>query len=374
MALPLPRVIPDTEPGGGLVTAIGGMNSLAHNMLKRKYYEPDIKSQIANRNALTEGYKISNQYMPDKLRLANELAMLANQFYAPNIQSEINSRNAMTEGRRIENQYAPDKLRLANEQAELENKWYQPKTEADIKSKEALSNWRSMGGSRGGVDQQLLVGFGSQIAKDNPALTPEQVEEASNAYLEGYDSLLDGTKLPPLRGKARQLMDVMTKKGTTAQGLNQQRFAATTDAILEDGKNLIPIVSKYASLLGSAKGKIDSVKNSLGVNSPDYQDYVYFTRTFVPYAAGEMMRALGVNASDTQKEIYQQVINPISWDQNPAGAVKNYEKMVKLFKETVSKTVGKSTSEIRAGLRNKSSEEKADVAWNPETGNFEEVK
>jgi hypothetical protein len=97
MGLPLPKVVADVGPGGGLVTAMNGMNALAHNMLKRKYYAPDIESQINNRNALTEGQNITNQYLPDKLRLANAMAELHNQYYAPNIQSEINNRNALTE-------------------------------------------------------------------------------------------------------------------------------------------------------------------------------------------------------------------------------------------------------------------------------------
>lgn len=36
MALPLPKVVADVGPGGGLVTAMGGMNSLANDMLLRK--------------------------------------------------------------------------------------------------------------------------------------------------------------------------------------------------------------------------------------------------------------------------------------------------------------------------------------------------
>lgn len=45
MALPLPRVIPDTGPGGGLVTAMGGINSLANDMILRKINK--IKEQYA---------------------------------------------------------------------------------------------------------------------------------------------------------------------------------------------------------------------------------------------------------------------------------------------------------------------------------------
>jgi len=43
MSLPLPRVIPDVGPGGGLVTAMGGMNKLSNEMILRKIN--DIKKQ-----------------------------------------------------------------------------------------------------------------------------------------------------------------------------------------------------------------------------------------------------------------------------------------------------------------------------------------
>jgi hypothetical protein len=43
MALPLPRVVADVGPGGGLVTAMGGMNSLANDRLLRQMNE--IKKQ-----------------------------------------------------------------------------------------------------------------------------------------------------------------------------------------------------------------------------------------------------------------------------------------------------------------------------------------
>jgi hypothetical protein len=45
MSLPLPRVVADVGPGGPLVTAMGGMNSLANNMLLRKINA--VKAQYA---------------------------------------------------------------------------------------------------------------------------------------------------------------------------------------------------------------------------------------------------------------------------------------------------------------------------------------
>ena len=154
MALPLPRVVPDTGPGGGLVTAMGGINALKQKMLdakmkelKNQYYAPDIESQINNRNALTQGQSIQNQYMPDKLRLANELAQLTNNNYEPNIQSVINNRNALTnkyntmtpleaDELKIKNQYMPERMKQEAEKRDYllknpqdRNKAYAPTNE-----------------------------------------------------------------------------------------------------------------------------------------------------------------------------------------------------------------------------------------------------
>ncbi len=134
MALPLPKILYDVQPGGGINTVMNANNALALNMLKRQYYAPNIQSEINNRNALTEGQKIANQYMPEKLQAANAMAQLQNQFYAPNIQSEINSRNALikktetmtpleAEELSLKNQYAPERLQqeAKKRQYELDN-------------------------------------------------------------------------------------------------------------------------------------------------------------------------------------------------------------------------------------------------------------
>ncbi len=337
MALPLPKVVADTGPGGGLVTAMGGMNALAHNMLKRKYYAPDMESQINNRNALTEGQKIANQYMPDKLQLANAFAQLQNENYVPNIQSEINSRNALT---RKTNTMTP----LEAKELALKNEWYP-------KSEQATINWKNSGGAGMGVAQKELKGFEQQLIQEHPEWTPEQANQAASAYISGENSLPDGSPLPPISGLAQTYVDNIVKRGTTAAGINQQRFAATTDKLLDEGAKLIPSVAKYAGALGKAKGKLDSVASSLGADSPDYANYLKFTRITAPTAAGEMMRALGVNASDKQKEIYMSIMDPAFWDSNPKTAMENYKYMQKMFKETISKTVAKSTGEIRSSLR-----------------------
>lgn len=233
MGIPLPRVVADVGPGGGLVTAMGGINALAHNMLKTKYYAPDIQSQINNRNALTEGQKIQNQYMPDKLRLANALAELHNQYYGPNIESEINNRNSLTNKN---NTLTP----LEATQLELKNKYYPQVTESNIASQKALNDYRKSGGAGMGVGQKELRGFENQLSIDHPEWSPEEINEAANAYLTGDNTLSDGSPLPPIGGKAESFLNQIAKRGTTAPIITSGIKANQAEAEVE-------VLNKYAN-------------------------------------------------------------------------------------------------------------------------------
>ncbi len=369
MSLPLPKVVSDVGPGGPLVTSMKGQNALQELMLKNKYYGPNIESEMNNRNALTKGQNITNEYMPDKLRMANALAQLQNQYYGANKESEINGRNALT------NKYNT-MTPLEAKELQLKNESYREIAESNMNLQKANANFKNSGGGGMGVAQKELKGLESQLSQEHPEWTPEQTNQAASAYINGDSALPDGTQLSEPSGMVQTFVDNVIKRGTTAQGLNQQRFATTTDKLLEEGKGLMDSVSRYAGVLGKGKGGADKIKSTLGIDTPEYNDYMYFTRTFVPAAAGEMMRALGVNASDTQKAIYQQVINPLAWDQNPKGAIENYNRMTKLFKEAVSKTVGKSTGQIRAGLRGNNKTESTNNSGKPDFGKMsnEELK
>lgn len=226
MPLPLPKVLYDVGPGGGIVTSMGGGNALAHNMLKKKYYAPEMESQINNRNAITEGQNIANQYAPDRLQLANAFAQMRNQFYVPNIQSEINSRNALTNKTTTMTPLEAEQLRLKNE-------WYP-------KSEQASINWKNSGGSSGGVGQKELSGFQNQLSKDHPEWSPEELNQAANAYLSGDETLPDGSPLPPLGGNAGAIADQIAKRRTTAPLVTQGVKANQAEAELA-------VLSNYAN-------------------------------------------------------------------------------------------------------------------------------
>lgn len=233
MPLPLPKVLYDVGPGGGIVTSMGGGNALAHNMLKKKYYAPEMESLINNRNALTQGQKIENEYMPNKLRLANAFSELHNQYYGPNIESEINNRNSLT------NKYNT-MTPLEAERMKLQNQYYPQVTEANIAGQKALAGLRNSGGAGMGVGQKELRGFESQLSQDHPEWSPEEINQAANAYLTGDESMPDGTPLPPLGGKATSFVNQIAKRGTTAPLITSGVKANQAEAELK-------VLSKYAN-------------------------------------------------------------------------------------------------------------------------------
>jgi len=135
--------IPSVKPNSAL-NSLNEINALAYSMLKRKYYGPNIESEINNRNELTRGQKITNEYLPDKLRLANNFSSLRNKYYGPNIESEINNRNELTRGQKITNEYLPDKLRLANAFSKLHNQYYGPNIESEINNRNASTTGKNI--------------------------------------------------------------------------------------------------------------------------------------------------------------------------------------------------------------------------------------
>jgi hypothetical protein len=233
MGLPLPRVIPDVGPGGPLVTAMRGINALQGDMLKNKYYAPNIQSEIDQRNSLTQGQNISNQYLPDKLRLANTLAQLHNQYYGPNIESEISNRNALTDKY---NTMTP----LEAEQLKLKNAYYPDVTKSNIASQKAIANYRNMGGTGMGVGQKELMGLQNQLSLEHPDWTPIQANQAASAYINGDEVLADGTPLPPISGLGRTFLNNIAKRGTTSALVTSGVKANQAEAELE-------VLNKYAN-------------------------------------------------------------------------------------------------------------------------------
>ncbi len=245
-----------------------------------------------------------------------------------------------------------DELRQKIAEQGIVNKYKAQTIEAENKAKSAQANYYNMGGGRGGVDQKNELFFQNLVQKDNPQLKPEQIYEASNALRNGQNTLTDGTSLNPLSPASKGIWDHMIKSQNTAQGINQQRYAATAENLINKADENAKAATEYSGLLGKGQGSMQMVAQLFkGTANPKYEKYIKFTRVDVPAIAGEVMRELGANATDMQKQMYIDVVNPTAWDTNPKLALARWEHF-KEMSRTVGKSVGSSPSDIRQTLKN----------------------
>ena len=372
MVLPLPKVVSDVGPGGGIVTAMRGMNALTADNLKNQYYGPNMQSQIDSRNALTQGQNIENQYMPDKLRLANAMAQLQNQYYAPTQQADIDYKNALT-----------SKVPFETNELKIKNQFLPQMQQADIAEKEAQAKYYNMGGSGLGTGGKEQLFYQNAVSQDNPQLGNDasKIYEAANVLAQGGDTLSDGTKLNPLSASARASLDRVTKYGTTAQGINQTRSDAILNNLLNKGDELMPNASEFAGLAGKANKPASAFGASLGQNDPRYRDFQIFTRQIVPQLANQMILTEGARANNTQKAMMIKVANPLYWDSNPQLAMEEWKYLTDTFRNSISPTLGRSISELQQSARESSNTQKESnnskkptLRYNQQTGDFEEIK
>lgn len=229
----------------------------------------------------------------------------------------------------------------------LMNQYYGPLTQSNIDRNNALAQWYKEGGGRSGVNGAALRDLSNQIATDHPDWSPQQINDAGSQYIEGKNTFSDGTPLPPPSGRTNDILGRMFKQNNTAQGMNQQRFAATLDTLFKQGDQLIPAASQFAGVAGKTKGGINAAAASLGYNDPGYQAYYNLTRVLIPSLATEILRTGGANSTDTQKATAIAQANPITWDSNPQMALQQWK-----YLEQVYRGIGQTISQSPVDIRN----------------------
>jgi hypothetical protein len=339
------------------------------NMIKGQQFGQSrqlFPSQLQQQQVLAKYAEPNAMQELQKAILGNKKSQLENQYYAPNIQSEIASRDALTKKTNIMTPLEAEELRLKNHE-------YVPLTQAQINS-------YNMGGKGGlGVGGKEELTFQNYVNRDNPQLNndPAKIYEASNRLRDGYDTLSDGTKLNPMSPASRESYNRIVGYGSTSQGRNQQRYAATLETMIQSADKNIGSATKYSDLLGAEKGSADKAIELLGgEGSPDYQAYNNFVNVDVPSMAGEYMRQLGVNASDEQKRLYKAVVNPIGWFKHPKTALSQWNYFKDLARKSAA-TIAKPQSEINQELRNPKSVSNAiknSNKKNPKEMTTEEIK
>jgi len=348
--IPLPKIVPDVGPGGPIADVYNALNNQAlfqrKQALENQFYAPKAQADIASANALNQQRMIQNQYLPDQLRLANQMSQQQNQFYAPNIQSEIEQRKASIQRSQQMTPLEVEKLRL-------QNQFYPQLTEAQIQAQKAMANLRSMGGAGGmGVGDKAELAFQKYVSQDNPQLKndPAKIYEASNVLRQGGTQLSDGTSLNPMSPASQSSLDRVIKSGNTAQGLNQQRFANTLETLFKKADKNADDAFKFAGVAGKLKGGIQALKSQRGDNDPAYTAYQLFVNEDVPAMVTEILRTSGANSTDSQKAMALRAALPITMLDNPKLAKAQYEELKNLYRgiaKTISSGLGRTSIDLR---------------------------
>lgn len=224
--------------------------------------------------------EIENQYMPDKMRLANENSMLQNQYYGPNMESQIGERNALTNKYNTMTPLEAEKLRIENN--------FRPQTiQSDI-------NYKNMGGGRGGVDQKALGGLQNQILMDNPGIDPIRANQIASAALSGDETLPNGEPVPKLSGIAQDYVTKIHKRNSNAA---LQTQAANMDVLASDLNDIdITPVKAFAGI----KGKLNYGKYAADMASgrpvpQEFRQYLAFKDVTSNFAMDSLRKGFGTS-------------------------------------------------------------------------------
>ena len=143
----------------------------------------------------------------------------------------------------------------------------------------------------------------------------------------------------------KNVADVLEKKTTTANILNQRQYAVILDGLFSSADGLMPSVVQYSGIVGKGKKGIDALKSAFGDTSQEYQDYLLFTRTTAPNLSNEMRRVLGGQATDYEGKVMKNLSDPNYWDSNPQQAMKQYQYLKSVYQTKVGPALAMHPSE-----------------------------
>lgn len=349
------------------------INELRRQNLENQYYGPNVESQMANRNALTKGYNINNQYAPDRLRLANEQAQQNVDWNPRKWQSEIQNRNALTQGYNIDNRYAPDRMRLANEHQSQVNQLYPDLTKAQIQNYQ-------MGGRGGmGVGAKDDALFIKSIGQDNPGFNQDEIRQASNILSEGGTAMPDGRQInfsPASQRAYDRALKSTTSSPLITQGVKANQAEAELEVLSDYAqKGLEPYGDTINNM--SPQQIVDSFKSDeksqkqlgrlIGAQALGYEA----AQNRIRLANGQP----GVTSTEELMKLSGQQIKTkfpkLSYVARKEAARYMDEGLKKGL--NARKSVGIGASSI-VNKKGQASEKKATLRYNQETGDFEEIK
>ncbi len=252
----------DIQGGGQVANVFNTLTNQALNQrkqqLQNQYYGPNIESEMANRNALTEGYNIANKFAPDRLSVANEASRMLNEYNQQMNPLNIQRQQQMNQLNQSLNPYKIEEERIKAANADELAK-------ADIA-------YKNMGGGRGSVASKDLAAFERQLQLDNPQKPDEtpndyiqRIADMSDAYGQGNTTLPNGDPLPPLSWHAKQLQNSVMNRNIPAAAKNQ---LIQMDQLVTDMKDFdIDAIAEFTGPQGMAR--LAKAKGQMVINPDD---------------------------------------------------------------------------------------------------------
>ncbi|WP_299079140.1 hypothetical protein [uncultured Paraglaciecola sp.] len=150
------------------------------------------------------------------------------------------------------------------------------------------------------VDQAI------QQPQQNPNISPDLVRQAQDANASR-----------------------MQKQNVSGQTANQRRFAVSLNKFGNTIEEKLPLVSRYFGVGGKANLLADKALVQSGKQPESYDIYQELVKTNFPDYANEFGRAMGIGATDKQKEAIKNVVNPDWMMSNPDLAFKVFKTLRK---------------------------------------------
>lgn len=315
-----------------------------------------------------------NQFLPDKLRMANQYQGLVNQYYAPNMDSAIAGRNANTAQTNIQNQFLPEQYGLANAHQAQVNQLYPDLTKAQIDNYKSNVSARAAGGmGRGGVDQQNLNALVAQVQSEFPG---KDAQTIAGAYLDGESMLPDGSPVPPQSGLIKQkLLNIQRRNAPTSV----QNQAANLDVLASDLKGIdIAPLQRFSGLKGRGDYAKYVADMALGNDVPqEFRDYQSF-KSITSYFAMDALRK-GFGTSVVPDYVYQTLgnaSNPNSaWWYDPKQVEQQWKRTTDWIDKNAEAYKEKSRHGVTADVSEKKASSQSNAGktrtYNISTGKFE---
>lgn len=118
------------------------------------------------------------------------------------------------------------------------------------------------------------------------------------------------------------------KTAYTPQQQQQMTYENSAENMLGQIAPDLPDITKYAGLAGHAGLTADKYASAFGLKTdPSYSKFVNFSQTQAPVIANELRRALGGQATDSEREIMDNLANPVYWNKSPQIAMNQMQSL-----------------------------------------------